>query len=982
MRLVSPLKTLFRLSFPPILSRIINLLTNSLNTHFRPVFYNLAVLRPYIMCHSRLSLASKLLIYGILLAFSMTTNGLVKRSLVLAASSNARTNTDNLPKKVIRLTSVEGITEYRLKNGLRILLFPDKSKPTITVNMTYLVGSLHENYGETGMAHLLEHLLFKGSAKHPDIPKELSEHGAQPNGTTWFDRTNYFETFSATDENLEWALDLEADRMINSFISKKDLKSEMTVVRNEFEMGENSPLRILMQRTLSTAFLWHNYGKSTIGARSDIENVSIKRLRAFYRRYYQPDNAILLVVGKFNEIKTLNLIINKFSSIPHPTRILREPYTFEPTQDGERSITLRRTGEVQLLIAIYHIPSGSHLDFPACDVLAQILGDSPSGRLHKALVQTNKASRVFGFNYQLRDPGVAMIGAEIRKQESIEEAKQIMLQTAENLHLKPPTEKEVERARIQLLKQIDLTLNDASRVGLGLSEWMAMGDWRLFFLNRDRIKKITHNDVLRVASLYLKTSNRTLGQFIPTVKPDRSKIPQKPDVGVMLKDYKGNPTISVGEAFDPSTDNIESRVRRISTGSNLKLAILSKKTRGETVFASIRLRFGNAESLTGYSTAGDLVAPMLMRGTNKNNRQQIQDKFDLLKARVRFSGGISSVRISVETIKKNLSAVLILIGEILKEPSFPVKEFKTLKQEVLAAIEQQRTDPKSIVYLTFRRHFRPYPRGHVLYVPTFDEEISDLNSTTLENVKEFYDNFYGASHGEIGISGDFNSEEIIKVLKNTFGTWENPTPYQRIKNPFLKINPVNQFLEIPDKANAVFAAGQLISIDANNKDYPALVLGNYMLGGGFLNSRLAVRIRQKEGLSYGIRSYLNVGTKDKRGSFSVHAITAPQNVEKVESAFNQEIQRALNHGFALEEIAAAKSGYLQVRQVMRAQDRNLSDTLAERLFENRTLLWDKAFEESISALTNKQIQTALQRYLAPDQFTIIKAGSFSKLGKD
>lgn len=922
----------------------------------------------------------KLIICGILLALSMTT-GLVKYSLVLARSSSAST-TDNLPKEVIRMTSVEGITEYRLKNGLRILLFPDNSKPTITVNMTYLVGSLHENYGETGMAHLLEHLLFKGSPKHPNIPKELSEHGAQPNGTTWFDRTNYFETFSATDENLEWALDLEADRMINSFIAKKDLKSEMTVVRNEFEMGENRPLGILMQRTLSTAFLWHNYGKSTIGARSDIENVSISRLKAFYRKYYQPDNAILLVAGKFNEIKTLNLIINKFSSIPRPTRILREPYTFEPTQDGERSITLRRAGEVQLLITSYHIPSGSHLDFPACDILAQILGDSPSGRLHKALVQTNKASRVFGFNYQLRDPSVAMLGAEIREQASIEEAKQIMLKTVENLHLKPPTEKEVERARIQLLKQIDLTLNDASRVGLGLSEWMAMGDWRLFFLNRDRIKKITPDDVRRVASLYLKPSNRTLGLFIPTIKPDRSKIPPKPDVSEMLKNYKGNPTISVGEAFDPSTDNIEARVKRISAGSNLKLALLPKKTRGQTVFVSIRLRFGNSESLKGFSTAGDLVAPMLMRGTNKNNRQQIQDQFDLLKARVRFSGGISSVRISVETIKKNLSAVLLLIGEVLKEPSFPVREFKTLKQEVLAAIEQKRTDPTSIAYLTFRRHFRPYPKGHVLYVPTFDEEISDLNSTTLENVKQFYDNFYGASHGEIGISGDFNSTEIIKVLKNTFGTWENPTPYERIKNPFLKINSINQALEIPDKANAVFTAGQLIPIDTNNKDYPALVLGNYMLGGGFLNSRLAVRIRQKEGLSYGIRSYLSIGTKDKRGSFSVHAITAPQNIEKVESAFKQEIQRALNHGFSLEEIVAAKSGYLQVRQVMRAQDRNLSGTLSERLFENRTLLWDKAFEESVNTLTNKQIQTALQRYLDPEKFTIIKAGSFEKTGKD
>jgi zinc protease len=162
--------------------------------------------------------------------------------------------------------SVEGITEYTLtKNGLKVLLFPEPSKPTITVNITYLVGSRHEGYGETGMAHLLEHMVFKGTPNHPDIPAELTKHGARPNGTTWLDRTNYFETFAASDENLNWALDLEADRMVNSFIAKKDLESEMTVVRNEFEQGENDPTSILMERVVSTAFLWHNYGKSTIG---------------------------------------------------------------------------------------------------------------------------------------------------------------------------------------------------------------------------------------------------------------------------------------------------------------------------------------------------------------------------------------------------------------------------------------------------------------------------------------------------------------------------------------------------------------------------------------------------------------------------------------------------------------------------------------------------------------------------------------------
>jgi zinc protease len=270
------------------------------------------------------------------------------------ASAPAPAKTAAAKTGAAKVTNVEGISEYQLANGLRVLLFPDPTKTNATVNITYMVGSRNEDYGETGMAHLLEHLMFKGSTNHKDIKKELQDHGARPNGTTWFDRTNYFETFTATDENLNWALSMEADRMVNSFIAKKDLDSEMTVVRNEFEMGENSPQSILEERVMSTAFLWHNYGHSTIGARSDIEKVPIERLQAFWRHFYQPDNAVLVVAGKIDEAKTLALVEKYFASIPKPARKLRVTYTDEPTQDGERSVTLRRNGDTQVAMAVYH----------------------------------------------------------------------------------------------------------------------------------------------------------------------------------------------------------------------------------------------------------------------------------------------------------------------------------------------------------------------------------------------------------------------------------------------------------------------------------------------------------------------------------------------------------------------------------------------------------------------------------------------------
>ena len=266
----------------------------------------------------------------------------------------------------VKVTTVEGITEYRLGNGMRVLLFPDNSKPTLTTNIVYMVGSRHENYGETGMAHLLEHLLFKPTAnfgikKGTKTPVEvLNSTGAEFNGTTWYDRTNYYSTFPANEENLATMLALEADRMVNAPIDQNDLwnpktqKGEMTVVRNEFEMGESDPIGVTTERLQAVAFDWHNYGKSTIGARSDIEQVNIPRLRAFYKNYYQPDNAVLMVAGRFDEAKVLKQINDKFGRIPKPARVIQPTYTAEPTQDGERSVTVRRNGGTQFVGAGYH----------------------------------------------------------------------------------------------------------------------------------------------------------------------------------------------------------------------------------------------------------------------------------------------------------------------------------------------------------------------------------------------------------------------------------------------------------------------------------------------------------------------------------------------------------------------------------------------------------------------------------------------------
>jgi zinc protease len=876
-----------------------------------------------------------------------------------------------------RVTSVEGISEYRLSNGLRVLLFPDESKQTITVNMTYLVGSRHENYGETGMAHMLEHLLFKGTPKHPNINQELTEHGSRANGGTSFDHTNYYETFQATEENLKWALDLEADRMVNSSIAKKDLDSEMTVVRNEWEAGENSPFYVLIQRVMSSAFVWHNFGKPTIGARSDIENVPIERLQTFYKMYYQPDNAVLMMAGKFDATKTLKLVDQYFGQIPKPTRILPKLYTVEPTQDGERTVTVRREGPQQHIVVVHHVSSGTHPDFAAIEILGTILGDTPSGRLHKALVETRKATSVSNFEWATHDPGVAALMVTVPKDGSLVTAHETMLQTIDDLTRNEPAEDEVERARTRLLKDIELNLNDSELICLVMSEYMAMGDWRLYFLRRDQIRKTTLEDVRHVASTYLKPSNRTVGLFIPTAKPDRTEIPPAPDITVRVKDYKGEAMVAMGEAFDSSPANIESRTIRRTAAGELRLALVPKKTRGGMVIADLTFHFGDEKSLKNRGTAGQLVGAMLQRGTTKRTRQQIQDEFDSLKARVYISGGSTAAYASIETTRENLPAVMKLMAEVFRDPSFPANEFEQLKQEYLSFVEYLRTEPDGVAWVAFGRHLSPYPKGDVRYAPTVDERVAALKAVTLDDLKKFYADFYGGEYGEFAVVGDFDDKEITKLAGELFGNWKSAKPYARLVSVYKDAAPISQVFETPDKANAYFVAGMNLSLRVDDPDYPALVLGNWMLGDGFLNSRLAVRIREKEGISYSIHSGLWASPLDRSGRFTVTAICAPQNVARLEAAFKEEMARMLKDGFTADEVKAAKAGWLRSQQLSRAQDSELVGELSSHLYLNRTMAWNAEFEEKVEAVTPEHIAAAMRKHIDPAKITIIKAGDFA-----
>ena len=875
------------------------------------------------------------------------------------------------------IRSVEGISEFHLDNGMKVLLFPDKSSPKVTVNLTVFVGSRHEGYGEAGMAHLLEHMVFKGTPMHQNIPRSLQERGAEFNGTTWLDRTNYYETLPASDENLEFALKLEADRLVNSFISADDLAKEFSVVRSEFERGENSPQRVLMQRVTAAAFEWHNYGQSTIGNRADIEKVPADNLRRFYQKYYQPDNVMLVIAGKFDEKKSLEFVKNYFGVIPRPERKLEPTYTEEPAQDGERMVTLRRVGDVALAATLYHIPSGGHPDFAAVDVLSTIMTSEPAGRLYESLVKRRVAASVFGMTFALHDPGILMFMAEATQGTDGTALVQSLIESGEGTAEKAFTPEEVERARSELLKQRELTVADSQRVAIELSDWSAQGDWRLFFLYRDRLEKVTAEDVTRVAATYLVRNNRTAGVYEPTKEAQRATIPATPDLAEMIGDYKGRSDVAQGEEFDVDPLAIEKRLARSTLSSGIKVTLLPKKTRGSIVNLRLNFRYGNAEALKGLAVAAELMPQMLNRGSEHMTRQQITDELNNYRAQLRVSGTPGVLSVSVQTSRENVAKVLEIVKEVMKHPLFPKEELEIIREEQIAQINQQMSDPIALAMTNVSRKISPYPVDDPRYVPTMDEEAERVKAVTVEQIKDVYSHMLSSAVGELTIVGDFDPELVLPAVDEFTTGWSSDVKFERLAR--VSVNNEKGDREqilTPDKPNAAYIAAMTIPMRDDHPDYAALSIGNFVLGSSGLSSRLGDRLRQKEGLSYSVQSSLQPSAVDERTTFFLFAISNPDNAPKVHEAIQDELKKLLDNGITAEELEAAKAGYLQEQQVQRTEDRAIVQSLESYAFIGRDMKFVAEFEDRISKLTVEEVNAALKKHIDPQRLFIVQAGDF------
>jgi zinc protease len=637
-------------------------------------------------------------------------------------------------------------------------------------------------------------------------------------------------------------------------------------------------------------------------------------------------------------------------------------------------VTLRRVGENPILSAMYRVPAGHHPDYPAIDVLTRVLGDVPAGRLHRTLVQKGLASFVWGHERGLHDPGYLYFGGTLPGDGKLDAARKALLEALETMQRTPVRAEEVERARTSLLNEFEKTQLDTSGFLRALGEFAAMGDWRLYFLYRERLKKVSLADVQRVAEHYLKPANRVLGTFMPTDSPARAAIPPSQDWHAALDAFKSDDGgVRLGEAFDPSPQNIESRVLRRDLSNGIRAALLPKKTRGGRVFASLTLHWGDEKTLRNRDTECGYAGAMLMRGTKRRSRTQLKDAFERLNASVSVGGGGASIQVR----RENLAPALRLVAEVLREPAFSAAEFEEMKRAAITSAEAERADPEARASERLARHLAQYPKGHPHYTPTLDERLKWLSGTTLEKAASCYRELFGATAAEFVAVGDFDPAEVARLVDELFGTWKTPYPFQRVPTRYFERPASAAAVITPDKANAVLSAGLDLPVRDDHADFPALVLANHLIGGSS-SARLPARVRDKEGLSYSTYSSFHASAFDRNAALRIGAIFAPQNREQVRGAIREELERAVREGFSAEEVESAKRGLLELRRMARTQDRSLAGRLAHYLYAKRTFAWDIEFEARIAALTPAEVHAALKRHFDPAKLSIVTAGDFKQ----
>ncbi|OMQ07812.1 pitrilysin family protein [[Flexibacter] sp. ATCC 35103] len=897
-----------------------------------------------------------------------------------------------------KIKELGGIEEYLYQpNGMNVLLLQDNASPVATVQIVYRVGSKHEVLGNTGSTHLLEHLMFKGTPTFnkkngKTITDVLQNTGAQLNATTWYDRTNYFETLPS--DKIALALQIEADRMRNSLLLKEDKEAEMTVVRNEFERGENDPNSLLEKEIWASAYIAHPYHHSTIGWKSDIEKAPIEVLRNFYNTYYWPDNATLTIIGDFKKENVFELIEQYFGKITKAPNAMPQPYTEEPQQYGPRKIVVKKPGELGVVNKAYKIPGALHEDLPALNILGEIIGSGPSAILNKTFVDTRLGIYTFASATNFKEVGLFTIGVGFPTTSKHEDIDAKISEVVAKIQKDGVTQDEVNRVVAKISAQTILARDGSGVIASELNEAIAAGDWTDYITGVDRLKKVTPADVLRVAQKYLVEDQSTTAYFIPKQAGAQNKDSAQANNFMSQNGpfYYRDPkhahneeesaNVLSGQINNPTEIAVENQIEKTpSAYKREKVAgidVVSVKTSAKdfvTVSASISL--GNYANETKNTMIPSLTATMLSKGTTLNDKFKFSEKLQKLGVNLNVNASTFKINIGFKCLKKDLDQVITLLAEELRNPLFDAKEFENLKQQFTGNIQQSLNDPGSRGNIALSQAI--YPKANPNYSLSAEDNIANIKNATLEEVKAFHKKYFGPVSMHLVIVGDTEGANLNAALKKSFKNWnggvvENMKFEEAVKSPSK-----TEVITIAEKPSAELFIGQYTGLKRADADYIPFYIANYTLGAGFAG-RLMQTVRDNDGLTYSISSGMG-GNIYTGGYWVVNASFNPTLFQKGLDATMVQIDKWVKDGITTEELENKKTNLIGSFKVGMSTTNGMARTILSFIERGLEPNYIEQYPKDIEKVTLQQVNDAIKKYIQPDKMIFIKSGSLDKDGK-
>jgi len=862
-----------------------------------------------------------------------------------------------------------GIKEYTMtSNGLRVLLKQDNTAPVATFMVTYEVGSRNEAIGYTGSTHLLEHLMFKGSRKFNtkkgnSVFQTLQSLGARMNATTWLDRTNYFAVLPS--EHLETLIEIEADRMRNAYIKEEDRQSEMTVVRNEFERGQNSPSGVLDENIWATAYQAHPYHHSTIGWKEDIENVSIERLREFYDTFYWPNNATAIAIGDFAEKEALSMIKKHFGKIRKSTKPIPEVYTAEPKQEGIRTITLKRAGQQGIVGVAHKTPAATHPDAPAFMVLSSILSSGKNSRFYKNITDKGLTTSVYIWDSLFRDPGLFTVYANLSPDVDHKTVEKAVVGEYEKIKKDGVSDEEVKNAQTQLIASMKFRQDGSYAIASGLNEAIASGDWTLYTTYDEKIGMVTKEDIQRIVKEYFKEDLSTIGYFIPLGAGGQNKklATSAKDLEKMkLKHYSEEEELLSSKVVD--SEPVEGiRLLTLKRGSGV--VTLTGSMLGGDIYASTNAR------------TADMVAAMLDQGTTNMTKFEISAKLESAGARLGFFNGQARVGFSGKFLSEDTKMVFDLLADQLKNPLFTEEDLNKVKKRQVANYKRSKESTRGNATNNMLKAF--YGTGHQNSPTDPDKAIEEIKKITPKNLKDFHLKNYGTGTMVIVAVGDVDHNSLESLIKEGFGGWKRSPLKEKKETGTANKASDKVYVTMQDKTSTDFLVGTALGIDRYHPDYLPLYVATHTLGGNF-SARLMQTVRVKEGLTYGINSSMRGFGNGNDGYWMVGGTFSPKLLSKGESSTLREIKKWAEEGITQKELDITKSTLTGGFQVGFDSTGGLAGGILDAIIVHGDLTYLDSYPERIKAITLDEANTAISKYIFFDGLYQVAAGTIDEDG--